>query len=72
MPGMTGLGLVQRIQITHPDVKVLYISGYTDTAMLHQGVLESDTAFLQKPFTPQALLKKVREVILGTNIISPQ
>lgn len=72
MPGMIGLGLVQRIQSTHPDVKVLYISGYTDTAMLHQGVLESDTPFLQKPFTPQTLLKKVREVILGTNIISPQ
>jgi len=72
MPGMTGLGLVQRIQVTHPDVKVLYISGYTDTTMLHQGVLESDTAFLQKPFTPQALLKKVREVLLGANIVPPQ
>src|SRR4030066_1281540 len=72
MPGMTGLGLVQRIQTTHPDVKVLYISGYTDTSMLHQGVLESDTPFLQKPFTPQTLLKKVREVILDTNIVSPQ
>jgi len=72
MPGMTGLGLVQRIQSTHPDIKILYISGYTDTAMLHQGVFESGTAFLQKPFTPQTLLKKVREVLLGANIYPAQ
>jgi len=69
---MTGLGLVQRIQTTHPDVKVLYISGYTDTSMLHQGVLESDTAFLQKPFAPKTLLEKVREVLLSVNIAPPQ
>lgn len=60
MPGMTGLGLVQRIQTTHPDVKVLYISGYTDTAMLHQGVLESDTPFCKNHSLPRRFLKSQR------------
>ncbi len=70
MPGMTGLGLVQRVQANYPQIKVMYISGYTDTAILHQGLLEPSTAFLQKPFTPHTLLKKIREVLTGANIIS--
>ncbi len=65
MPGMSGKKLVQRIKSTRPDLKVLYISGYTDEVISQQGLLEEDVNFLQKPFPPQKLLGKVREVLEG-------
>ena len=46
-----------------PDVKVLYMSGYTDDVIVHHGVLEPGIALLQKPFTPAGLARKVREVL---------
>ena len=60
---LSGRGLAERLTSDHRDLRVLYMSGYTDDAMMRHGVLEEGTAFLQKPFTPDALLRKVREVL---------
>jgi two-component system cell cycle sensor histidine kinase/response regulator CckA len=63
MPGMSGRELSKQLCASHPTTKVLYLSGYTEDAIVHQGVLEHGTAFLQKPFTLQMLSRKVREVL---------
>ncbi len=63
MPGMSGRELVQRLVKTRPGIKVIFMSGYTDDAMLHHGMLEQGMAFVQKPFTRLSLNRKVREVL---------
>jgi two-component system, cell cycle sensor histidine kinase and response regulator CckA len=63
MPGLGGREMAQRLAKTHPDTKVLYLSGYTEDAIVSDGTMEGGTAFLQKPFTLQNLSKKVREVL---------
>ena len=63
MPGMSGRELAQRLAESRDAMKVLYMSGYTDDAIVRHGVLAEDMAFLQKPFTIEALARKVRAVL---------
>jgi two-component system cell cycle sensor histidine kinase/response regulator CckA len=63
MPGISGRDLAREVLKSRPQTKVLFLSGYSEDAVLHQGVLEPETAFLQKPFTLQYLARKVRELL---------
>jgi two-component system, cell cycle sensor histidine kinase and response regulator CckA len=63
MPGMSGPQLAAKLIAQRSDSKVLFMSGYTDAALLHHGVLERGLSYLQKPFSPTALAEKVREVL---------
>ena len=63
MPSMSGPVQKDKLAELRPDLKVLFMSGYTDDAISHSGVLDSDTAFIEKPFSPDALSRKVREIL---------
>lgn len=63
LPNMSGTVLAGRIKECRPDLKVLYMSGYTGNLVTHQGVLDSGSAFIQKPFTKHALLSELRRVL---------
>jgi len=63
MPGASGRQLALELAKSRPETRVLYVSGYTDDAIVHHGMLEPGLHFLQKPFTPAALAQKVREVL---------
>jgi PAS domain S-box-containing protein len=65
MPSMSGRQLADRMREVHPHLRVLYISGYTDDAIVHHGVLGPDTHFLSKPFVPSELRSKVRGILGG-------
>jgi len=65
MPGMSGRELARKITGRNMIRRTLYMSGYTDDAIVRHGVLDPGLAFLNKPFTPDALLDKVREVLDG-------
>jgi len=63
MPGMNGRDVALGLAATRPHTKVLYVSGYPDQSIVHQGLLAPGLAFLQKPFAPDALARKIREVM---------
>jgi CheY-like chemotaxis protein len=65
MPEMSGRALADRLVPQHPEMKVLFMSGYTDDVIADHGVLDAGTAFIQKPFAPDVLAKKVRDVLDG-------
>ena len=63
MPNLSGADMVQRLKAVRPHLKVLYMSGYTDSAVVRHGVEEAEVNYLQKPFTPDLLRRKVRELL---------
>ena len=63
MPKMTGKKLADSLSKQHPDLKILYMSGYTDNVIVHQGVLDDNIEFINKPLVPSLLTKKIREVL---------
>jgi CheY-like chemotaxis protein len=63
MPEVSGRELADQLRQTRRDMTLLYMSGYTEDTIVHHGVMTSDVGFLQKPFTPDLLLRKVRETL---------
>ncbi len=63
MPGMSGKELSEKVAPLQPEMKVLFMSGYTSDAIVHQGVLAPGVAFIQKPFAVASLARKTREVL---------
>jgi PAS domain S-box-containing protein len=63
MPKMSGKDVADQLKTIHPETKVLFMSGYTDEAIVHHGIVDPDIAFLQKPFSEKALAQKIREVL---------
>ena len=65
MPQMSGTDLARRVTAAHPEIKVLFMSGYTDARLVDQAMITADTQFIPKPFSQTVLQKKVREVLRG-------
>ena len=63
MPGMSGRALIDRLRQSHPKVRVIFMSGYTDDSVADHGVIDADTAFLQKPFSMGDLAALVRSTL---------
>jgi PAS domain S-box-containing protein len=67
MPVMSGSDLSEKLQSIRPETRVIYMSGYTDNAIVHHGILKQKINFIEKPFSPESLSKKVRQVLDGEN-----
>ena len=63
MPVMSGAELAQELAAARPEIKVIFMSGYTGNAAIHHGVIAPNRAFLEKPFVPRVLVRKLREVL---------
>ena len=63
MPGMSGPELAGELASLRPGIKAIFTSGYTDDAIARQGILDPTAAFIQKPYRPKALARKIREVL---------
>jgi CheY-like chemotaxis protein len=63
MPHMSGKELADRVAALYPHTKILFTTAYTESAIVHQGVLDPGVSLLKKPFTPSALARKVREIL---------
>jgi PAS domain S-box-containing protein len=68
MPGIGGRELAERIVQVRPGIKILYMTGYTDRAIVHHGILETDAVLLQKPFTLATLAAKLREILTAETV----
>jgi CheY-like chemotaxis protein len=69
MPGMSGAELARTLRAERPESRIVFVSGYTDDAIAHHGVLEAGVTLLVKPFTRDALTRKVREVLDRTETV---
>lgn len=67
MPKMSGKDVADQMRVFHPETKVLFMSGYTDDAIVHHGIVDSHIAFIQKPFSDTGLALKIREVLESGN-----
>jgi two-component system cell cycle sensor histidine kinase/response regulator CckA len=66
MPDVSGQALAERIAAVSPSTRILFMSGYSDEAVYHNGVIRADAAFIEKPFSSRALTRKVRETLTRT------
>jgi FixJ family two-component response regulator len=60
---MSGPEMAEGLRTSHPGTRVLFMSGFTDDAIVHHGVLDESVSFIQKPFSPDALARKAREIL---------
>ena len=67
MPNLSGKEVAEQLRAIHPETRVLFMSGYTDEAIVHHGIVDSGIAFIQKPFSERTLAQKIRDVLDGTN-----
>jgi CheY-like chemotaxis protein len=63
MPGLNGRDLAERFRVLRPGIPVLFISGHAETTIAHEGILDAGVEFLAKPFTPDLLARRVREIL---------